>query len=555
MLQNHNLEKARAKKLSSLLHRGEEHEIKRAAIRLGLTYADLRKSFIQHDSLNLVTEEESRRANLIIIKKDGNSLSIGVVDPENDETKQLLVRLKAQGFKTVIFLISGSSFAKAVKEYKKVPAPSRKKETTGQISVDGESGALGVKSLKDLTAKLSNLKTEDASDLLELLLVGALKLNASDIHIEPEENTVKIRVRVDGLLRIVGDISQGKYRLLLSRIKLLSNVNLNVTDKPQDGRFTIKMPTFEAEVRTSILPGAFGEYVVLRVLNPKSLKLEVKDLGLRESIWQQIKKEIEKPNGIVLVTGPTGSGKTTTLYAFVKYRLSPEVKIMTLEDPIEYHLSGVSQSRIEPEKGFTFAEGIRSALRQDPDIILVGEIRDEETAQTTLNAALTGHLVLSTLHTNDAPGAIPRFLDLNAKPKIVSSALNSIVAQRLVRRLCKNCKKPAEISDDVFKTIKDGLAGDNKLAGSLVKKNIKLFKAQGCAECSETGYKGRIGIFEVLPIDENVERVITLSPSHAEVLKAAQESGFLSMYHDGLLRVIEGITTIEEIAKVSRSLK
>ncbi|MEK7609392.1 MAG: GspE/PulE family protein, partial [Patescibacteria group bacterium] len=294
-----------------------------------------------------------------------------------------------------------------------------------------------------------------------------------------------------------------------------------------------------------ILPGAYGEYIVLRILNPNAIKLEIKDLGIRDYLWQKLEPELKKPNGIILVTGPTGSGKTTTLYAFLKHLNQPEVKIVTLEDPIEYHLTGINQSQIEPEHGYTFAAGLRSVLRQDPNIILVGEIRDEETADVALHAALTGHLVFSTLHTNDAVGAIPRFLDLNAKPQILASALNAAVGQRLVRKLCPSCKK--EISLDIEK-IKNILAG---VAGFDWPKEVKTYQVTGCEKCGGTGYKGRVGIYEVLLVDENMEKLVGVNPSNQDILIQARKNNFITMYQDGLMRVLNGETALEEVERVT----
>ena len=524
MPEQNDLTKEREEKLAEARRRGEETKAEHEAQKLGLPYLNLALVPLDHDNLNLIPRAEAERARLIVIRREKNILKVGAVEPANAETKQIIERLQRQKFKVEQYFISSSSLARALKEYEKIPAPTARKEVAGAVSL--ETVKEKIRNFNELVAHLKKLGDGETSELFELLLASALNSEASDIHIEPEEQAVKVRLRLDGILQEAGVLSAAAYKLLLSRAKLTAGVQLNVTEKPQDGRFSVKAKDEEVEVRTSVFPGPYGEYIVLRVLNPAAVGLEVKDLGLRDELWANIKTEIEKPNGVVLVTGPTGSGKTTTLYAFLRHLLRPGLKIVTLEDPIEYHLEGVSQSQIETEKGFTFLEGIRAGLRQDPDIMLIGEIRDAETAQAVLNAALTGHLVLTTLHTNDAAGAVPRFLDLNAKPKILSSALNAVVAQRLVRKLCASCKKPSKRTGE--------------------------YAAAGCPACSQTGYKGRTGIFEILVVDEKMERLIDESPSHQEVLDFAKKEGFKTMYQDGIKKVAEGVTTHEEVERVTR---
>jgi type II secretory ATPase GspE/PulE/Tfp pilus assembly ATPase PilB-like protein len=549
-----NIIEERDKELDKIRRKGEETEVGRRAQKLKLPYLDLSTLPVDRDNINLIVQGDAEKSGVVVIRKDKKDLKVGVTDYQSSEANLILERLKKQGFQLKIYLISQSSFKKAIKEYAKAPLQFAKKEITGQVSLENVSKDIqSIKTFSDFTSFLESPDKKETSEILEILLLSALELGASDIHIEPQEDSIKVRLRLDGVLEEIGSISIQAYKLLLSRVKLVSSIQLNVTDVPQDGRFTIKTNTFEAESRVSILPGAYGEYIVIRILNPNAIQLEVKDLGIREAVWQKIKPEIEKPNGIVLVTGPTGSGKTTTLYAFLKHLLKPAIKIITLEDPIEYHLEGISQSQIEPEKDFGFAKGLRSILRQDPDILLIGEIRDDETAQTALNAALTGHFVFSTLHTNDAIGAIPRFLDLNAKPQILASALNAVIAQRLVRKLCSACKKPIKIGADFLEKIKENIGNDKNLL-DVINKTPIIYQAVGCSKCSDTGYKGRIGIFEVLIIDNELEKIIPTSPAHQELMELAIKQGFLSMYNDGILRVFEGITTLEEINRVALAL-
>ncbi len=532
------------------IHRGQEEsacELK--AQKLGLNYINLAHVPVERDSLHFIPKEEAERIRAIVILKKGQTLKLGAVEPANEETKQVAERLKSQGFNIEIFMISISSFKKALDEFKFLPSQIKGASTSGEISLEKiEILKKELATFANLKTKLSQVNQTDTSALLEIFLSAALTLEVSDIHVEPQENQTQIRFRLDGVLQDAGTVIKTVYESVLSRIKLLSGLRLNVKDVPQDGRFTIKEDGAEVEVRVSILPGAYGEYIVLRILNPNAIKLNIKDLGFRDYLWQKLEPEIKKPSGIILVTGPTGSGKTTTLYAFLKHLNQPGIKIITLEDPIEYHLQGIDQSQVEPEKGYTFAQGLRSILRQDPNIILVGEIRDEETADVALHAALTGHLVFSTLHTNDAIGAIPRFLDLNAKSQILASALNAAIGQRLVRKLCSSCKAPAD-GDDVEK-IKKNLSD---IPENIIPKEITVYKKVGCEKCGGTGYKGRIGIYEVVFVSDSLEKLIATNPSHQDILTEAKKNGFITMFQDGLLRVLEGETTLEEISRVTSS--
>ncbi|MEK7565398.1 MAG: GspE/PulE family protein [Patescibacteria group bacterium] len=556
MTQFSNTEQEREDKLSDIHRQEEELACERHAQKLGFNYINLASVPVERDSLHFIPKEEAERTMAIIVLKKGQILKLGAVDPNNEETRQIIERLKSQGFKIDVFMISISSFKKALGEFKFLPSQLKGSATSGEISLEK------IESLKKELTTFASLKTKlsqvnpstgsgqvqaDTSTLLEIFLSAALTLEVSDIHIEPQANQTQIRFRLDGVLQDAGTILKTVYESVLSRIKLLSGLRLNVQAIPQDGRFTIKEGGAEVEVRVSILPGAYGEYVVLRILNPNTIKLDIKDLGIRDYLWQKLEPEIKKPSGIILVTGPTGSGKTTTLYAFLKLLNQPGIKIVTLEDPIEYHLQGINQSQIETKKGYTFASGLRSILRQDPNIILVGEIRDEETANVALHAALTGHLVFSTLHTNDAIGAIPRFLDLNAKPQILASALNVVIAQRLVRKLCPNCKTSATF--DVAEIKKD-LSG---VPENIIPKEISVYKNIGCEKCGGTGYKGRIGVYEIVFVNDSLEKLISTNPSHQDILTEAKKNGFITMYQDGLLRVLAGETTLEEIARVTSS--
>jgi type II secretory ATPase GspE/PulE/Tfp pilus assembly ATPase PilB-like protein len=366
----------------------------------------------------------------------------------------------------------------------------------------------------------------------------------------PEELYARLRYRLDGMLTDIISLDPSTYALLLSRIKLLSNLKLNTKGKAQDGRFTIRVNDTEIEIRTSLLPGAYNDTIVLRILNPDAISVPLDQLGIHPRLLKVLEHQISKPNGMILNTGPTGSGKTTTLYAFLKKIHSSDIKIITIENPIEYHLPGIVQTQTDTEKGYTFLEGLRSALRQDPDVIMVGEIRDNETAEIAVNAALTGHLVFSTLHTNNAAGTFPRLIDLGVNSKVITSSLSIAMAQRLVRTLCKDCKTETEISAADKKTIDTVLATITDKTYLDGVQTTKIWKAVGCDKCHNTGYRGRIGIFEAIITDANIENVIEMNPSEREIKKAAESQNMLDMTQDGVLKVLAGTTTLDELGRV-----
>ncbi|OGZ36023.1 MAG: hypothetical protein A3A94_00290 [Candidatus Portnoybacteria bacterium RIFCSPLOWO2_01_FULL_43_11] len=425
---------------------------------------------------------------------------------------------------------------------------------TGKIEIDIEKIKQFQKEIKNLEIfkqKIIEVPAIDPSKLVELTIVGALATDSSDIHLEPKEEKVTLRYRIDGVLHDVAFLFPNIYKYILSRIKLLSEMQLNIYDIPQDGRFTIKIGQNDIEVRVSVVPGAYGENIVMRVLNPQAIKLNLEDLGLRKSSLEIIEREIEKPHGMILTTGPTGSGKTTTLYACLKKLADPTIKIITLEDPIEYHLGNIAQTQVEEKRGYTFSKGLRAILRQDPDVVLVGEIRDRDTAETALQASLTGHLVFSTLHTNDAAGAVPRFTELGAKAPILASALTLIIAQRLVRKICLKCKVAFSPSAKQFTQIKKALEGlPQEIERPALNQNLKIHKAKGCLQCNQTGYKGRIGVFEIIIVEDEMEKLISVSPSHAQILAFTQKQGSMTMYQDAVLKVLEGITALEEVERI-----
>ena len=432
--------------------------------------------------------------------------------------------------------------------------PEISKKIVGEIAISQKKFNLfqkEIKNISDLKKEIEKALTKSATEISEIILGGAIALSASDIHIEPEEEMAKIRVRIDGILLDVLNHEKKIYETLLSRIKLLSGLKLNITDRPQDGRFSVLIEELPIEIRTSTLPAEYGETIVLRLLNPKSL-IEIETLGLRKDLAEIFEREIEKPNGMIIVTGPTGSGKTTTLYAFLKKINKPEIKIITIEDPIEYHLEGISQTQVDPRAGYDFANGLKSIMRQDPDVILVGEIRDLETASIALQSALTGHLVFTTLHTNDAAGTIARLQALGEKPVNIAPAINIAIAQRLVRKICKECSKMEKSPPSILEKIKKELRGIPKdIKVPELRAELKIPKAKGCKDCNFTGYRGRLGIFEVILIDDEMEKFILKNPSIPAFREKAIEKGMIPMYQDGLIKILVGLTTIEEVERVT----
>jgi len=378
-------------------------------------------------------------------------------------------------------------------------------------------------------------------------------MGASDIHFETGDHLAKIRLRVDGLLYdVFSNLKPKSHTSLVSRIKLLSRLKINVNDQPQDGRFTISLSTKDIEIRTSINPSEFGETVVLRILDPDSIHVGLPQLGFRKDDLDIVEKELAKPNGMILNTGPTGSGKTTTLYAFLQHTQKPESKTITIEDPIEYHLDGIQQTQVEPGSGYTFSTGLRSLLRQDPDMILIGEIRDLETAEIAIHASLTGHLVFSTLHTNDASGAIPRMIDLGVKTSVLAPALNLVIAQRLIRKLCNYCKVEKQIDPELEAKIKKFIERmPERIDKQFYSSNVKIYEAKGCEKCNNLGYKGRVGVFELLLVDGDMELLVGKDPTEIGIKELSAKKGMVLMQEDGILKVISGATTFDEVEKAT----
>jgi len=388
--------------------------------------------------------------------------------------------------------------------------------------------------------------------VLEALTAAAIVLKASDIHVEVGEKEVVLRLRIDGVLQPITSVPDKSYKLILSRIKLLSGMKLNITKEAQDGRFSIRVDGNDTEVRSSIAPSAYGESIVMRILSKSTLDVGLENLGMQPDFLKLMRREINRPKGLILNTGPTGSGKTTTLYSFLKEISKPGVKTITIESPVEYHLDGIVQTQVEPDEGYDFYDGLKAAMRQDPDIMMVGEIRDENTAKTALHAGLTGHRVLSTLHTNDAAGTFPRLVELGVNKNLIDSALNVAMAQRLLRKLCDECKQKVALAGaerDIIKTLTESIINPEKYADVLAVDH--MYQASGCEHCNQTGYRGRIGVFEAIIVDSVVGDLVRENPSSREIWAHAQKNqDMLSMAQDGVLKILSGITDVAELQRV-----
>jgi len=551
--QNKNLEDLRKQEEEDLIQALAEPKY-------GIPSINLSGVVIDNDALRSIPEEEAISLEIAPFKLVGKDLHVAVRSPQPEKLTNLNTYFVDHGFNPFFYMASLSSLQKAWDRYKEMSYSLESK--AGTVEISGESLKkimANIKTMDDIKNAILEVekdKSRTTSRILEIVLAGAISINASDIHFEPEESAIRIRLRLDGVLHELMEITPFVHKFINSRIKLISGLKITNSAIAQDGRFSFFLDQDEINLRVSILPGAYGESVVLRLLNPKALTHKLEDAGIEPKLYEIFMNEIKKPNGLILLTGPTGSGKTTTLYSFLSRIYSDEIKIITIEDPIEYHLHGISQTQVDDEKGYTFLAGLRSALRQDPDVIMVGEIRDAETAKTAVESALTGHLVFSTLHTNNAAGVIPRLIDLDVNPKTLVSALSLSIAQRLVRILCNECKKEKEITEDERKIINhilENAKSNNKdIANYGVDLNapFKIYEAVGCDKCNKTGYNGRMGIFEAIQNSEEIEKIIPQNPSEREIKKIATKQGTLDMKEDGIIKVLKGVTSLEEVASV-----
>jgi len=506
---------------------------------IGEKYINLNDTNIDPTIVVLIPEEMARRHQLIAIDKNGKKLTVAMANPldvfAHDELK---IRL---GYDIDSVLSYGEDIDRALDEVFGV--------TDEWDQVIGKIETMQVTVLKEEEKEAADISAITESEeapviaLVNLIILRAVKENASDVHIEPfGEDTLKVRYRIDGILHDVMSLPRNLQLAVISRIKIMSDLDIAERRLPQDGRIQVNVGGRKINIRVSILPAVTGESAVLRILDPSSILLELDSLGFSPDILPNFLSIIKKPNGIILVTGPTGSGKSTTLYTTLNLLNSTEKKIMTIEDPVEYRLKGISQVQAKPKIGLTFAAGLRSFLRQDPDIMLVGEIRDKETAEIAVQAALTGHIVLSTLHTNDAPSSVIRLIDMGIEPYLISSSVIGIIAQRLVRKICPKCKKGIKITPDMKKILDEYEISSNE---------ITLYKGEGCPYCKDTGYKGRVAIFELIVITENIRDLISKNVTTGKLRQAAISEGMCQLREDGIKKVCEGITTIDEVLRVA----
>jgi len=541
------------KRLDTLRIKEEEDLARILASKYGILYIDLSTVSIDGDALRLVTEETARKAQIAAFHMVGKKLFVAVHSPKNDDTMFAISELEHKGYHIIIYMTSMASLNIAWSRYKEISLAQSEKAGVLEISNDDILYFLeqqqNIDDFKRLVGEMleNKEKVHQVSRILEMVLAGAMTANASDIHIEPDELQARLRLRMDGVLQDIVFFDAHIFKLVLSRVKLVSGMKLNVSSVSQDGRFSVVLNDTEIEIRSSVLPGTYGEAVVMRLLNPNIINIPFSALGIDDVLRKEVQKQIEKPNGLILTTGPTGSGKTTSLYAFMREIYTPKIKIITIENPIEYHLEGIVQTQTDEKKGYTFLAGLRSSLRQDPDVIMIGEIRDTETAHVSIDAALTGHLVFSTLHTNNAAGAIPRLIGLGISPKIIGGALNIALAQRLIRVICQKCKKEDSQSEEEKTLIDSVLKG---LVGRVVENHGKIWRSVGCPHCNNTGFRGQIGLYEGIIITAEIDDLLESNPSDREIKKVAHKQGILDMREDGILKVLNGTTTLEELYRV-----
>lgn len=531
--------------VEELHHKEEERLIASLASTHGYGYVNLKDRPLNADALSLISESDSKRGELAVFARSGYTVSVALKNTNNEATAFLLKSLVDKGLTPEIYLTSQRSLDHAWERFKEIDKT--KAKIKGVLDVDAEMIQALMKDIHshlDISERVARIQTEHStmstSKIIEIIFGGALALNASDIHIEPELATTRVRYRLDGVLFDVCSVEKEISLHIVSRLKLLSGLKLNIRKESQDGRFTFDVGPRNVEVRSSVIPGAQGESIVMRLLDPDASSFKIENLGLNTILHDLLMNELKRPNGAIITTGPTGSGKTSALYSFLLHIHTPELKILTLEDPVEYKLPGIVQTQVSDK--YSFAEGLRSMLRQDPDVILIGEIRDREVAETAIHAALTGHLVFSTLHTNSAAGAFARLIDIGVDSRMIGSAINLILGQRLVRVLCEKCKKERDITTEEQKLFQ-------RILGTPVAIH-SIFDAQGCEACSMNGYKGRVGVFEAIRIDSAVENAVLNDTREQSILEASKPQGIPSMQQDALYKVLAGTTSLDEVSRV-----
>ncbi len=537
------------KKQLEIKNKDIERQAKTKADKLGLPYISLFGFPISPEALALIQEQEAAELSAVCFFYDGKSIKLAATSPKPAVLRKL-EDLKRQYFcEGTLYLVSDNSLKNALEIYKTIP---KVKKYEDGVEITEEKFEQFKKEIADYQSLEEKLSKVNISDIVTLILATAIKVGASDVHIEAEEQGVAVRLRIDGVLQDAAKIDNERWEKIVARMKILARVKINIENKPQDGRYTIYLKDRKIDVRSSFLPTAYGESVVMRLLDSQTGTFDFENLGLRPEIMEKLQREIEKPNGMILTTGPTGSGKTTTLYAILSRLNRPGNKIITLEDPIEYQIEGINQSQVDSRSGYTFSQGLRSILRQDPNIIMIGEIRDLETAEISTQASLTGHLVLSTLHTNDASGVIPRLIEIGVKPYFLVPAINAVIGQRLVRQLCPACRKEHILNAEEEEQVKKILAVISPKANINIPDRLPtMYKAgDGCPACGQLGYKGRVGIFELFTMDDNIKQLTVDNAPSFKILQQAVENGMITMLQDGVLKAMEGKTSLEEVYRV-----
>ena len=537
--------------LTDLREKEAERATATLAPQLGYEYIDLHGYTINPEALAAVPENLARGANLTGFEILQKTLSVAVLDPRRPEAKAAIQQLQSAGYTLHVYMTSKSSIEHAWVRYKDITSATAERKGVFEISAeDITTLTKRINKKEDVGVILKEISTANnnyrISATLELIFAGALALRASDIHIEPEDKAIRVRYRFDGVLHDVVDVDNYMYGRMMSRLKLLSGMTLNTKIAAQDGRFTFETGDNEVEVRSSVIPGATGESIVMRLLDPTVASFKMERLQLNPYIKAVVNQQLKKPNGLIITTGPTGSGKTTALYAFLQEVHAEGVKIITIENPVEYKLDGIVQTQTGDD--YTFSSGLRAILRQDPDVILIGEIRDREVAETAIHASQTGHLVFSTLHTNSAVAGFARLMDLGVDPRIFGSSLNLMLGQRLVRLLCEHCKvghPPTKEEQLIIDTVME-----DHPHPETIPQYTQIFTAPGCEMCGHSGYKGRSGIYEAIVMDEEVEEVVLRDPREHMILEAAKPQGIPTMLHDGIGKLLQGITSIREIERV-----
>jgi len=554
-----------------------------------LPYIDLSDKQIPFVIISKFPENIAKKYNIVVFEMVSDQmLKVALAKPWDPVTRKALDFIRTNNHINIDpYVVTPSGLLKALEQYKnpvmiekqtgteetaaapapKSPEPEEQKVAAPKISDEKKEEE---ENLEAEVSEVSDLVKEDVADIDQLkelvknsaiprvvaaIIKYGVGAKASDIHIEPMDGAdTRVRYRIDGILHDLLEIPGKDHSALVARVKILAKLKIDEQRIPQDGRIDIKFGEKEIDLRISTFPTITGEKVVMRILDKSGGAISIKDIGLSGEPLDLFMKAIQIPHGILLVTGPTGSGKSTTLYSAISIINKEAVNIVTLEDPVEYQMNGVNQSQVKPYIGYTFASGLRSILRQDPNVIMVGEIRDRETAEMAVQSALTGHLVLSTLHTNDAVGAIPRLIDMGVEPFLISSSLHTVVAQRLVRKICPDCKKEIKMPEAVYDDIKEEFEKiPDKYKTDLVlePKDKKMFAGEGCSKCNGTGYRGRFGIFELLPVTEKIQQLAIKRASSADILNEALSEGMITMKQDGILKVLRGQTTMEEVYRVT----